>query len=90
MGGGERVRLAGPEVFRAFDQPGHVRIALSFELTRRRDGTTRLATETRVAPTDLAAARAFGRYWHVIRLGGAAIRLDLLRGIRRRAERAAD
>ena len=87
--GGERVRLAGPEAFGAFDRPGHVRIALSFELTRRHDGTTRLATETRVAPTDSAAARAFGRYWHIIRLGGAGIRLELLRGIRRRAERAA-
>ena len=89
LGGGERVRLAGPEAFRAFDEPGHVRIALSFELTRRRDGTTRLATETRVAPTDLAATRAFGRYSARHPLGGAGIRLELLRGIRRRAERAA-
>lgn len=84
--GGERHRLAGPEAFAAFDRPANVRMALSFELTLGDDGGTRLATETRVAPTDAAAARAFGRYWMAIKLGGGAIRLELLRGIRRRAE----
>lgn len=84
--GGSRVHLSSPGEFLAFDRPEHVRIALSFELVTSPDGRTRLATETRVTPTDAAAARAFGRYWTVIRLGGHAIRLDLLRGIRHLAE----
>lgn len=87
--GGARLRLAGPGEFVAFDRPDHVRIALSFELTSQADGRTRLAAETRVTPTDAGAARAFGRYWTLIRCGGNAIRLELLRGIRRRAERGA-
>lgn len=85
--GADRVKLAGPAEFRAFDRPGYVRIAMSFELTPNGTGGTQLATETRVSPTDAAAARAFSRYWTAIRLGSVAIRLDLLRGIRRRAER---
>lgn len=84
--GGSRVHLPGPGDFVAFDRPGHVLIALSFELASLPDDRTRLSTETRVKPTDDAAARAFGRYWAVIRLGGNVIRLELLRGIRRLAE----
>lgn len=84
----KRLRFAAPEAFVAFDERGHVRIALSFELTPRGDGSTRLATETRVMPSDRDAARAFARYWAIIRLGGDLIRLELLRGIRRRAESA--
>jgi len=72
--------------FAAFDAPGVVKIALSFELAPQ-DGGTLLLTETRVAPTDPAAARAFARYWRVIRPGSDVIRRDWLRAIRRRAER---
>ncbi|MEA2177891.1 MAG: hypothetical protein QOG77_1188 [Solirubrobacteraceae bacterium] len=72
--------LAG---FAAFDEPGAVRIAMSFELS----GRTRLATETRVSPTDAQAARTFRRYWALVRPGSDLIRLDVLRAVRRRAER---
>jgi hypothetical protein len=64
-------------------------MVLSFELLPAEDGGTRLAAETRVTPTDAGAGRAFGRYWTAIRLGGGLIRLELLRGIRRRAEAGA-
>jgi hypothetical protein len=66
---------------------GHVRMVMAFELQAQGAGT-RLATETRVRPVDAAAARAFARYWRLIRPGSALIRLDLLRAIRQRAERA--
>lgn len=85
--GGERVSFAAQEAFVAFHRPDHVRIALSFELDPAPGGGTRLAAETRVTPTDAAAARKFGRYWTAIRLGGAVIRFELLRAVRRRAER---
>lgn len=84
--GGARRRFETPEAFLAFHEPGHVRMALSFELTRHGEQGTRLATETRVMPTDPDAARAFARYWTLIRLGSDVIRLELLHGIRRRAE----
>jgi hypothetical protein len=77
-----------PELFAAFSEPGFVRMALAFELEPVEAGT-RLRTETRVVATDAGAARAFRRYWLIIRPGSALIRLDMLRAIRRRAERAA-
>lgn len=58
--------------------------ALSFELELSGD-RTRLATETRVQPTDRQAARAFLPYWLVIRAGSGLIRRDLLRAVARRA-----
>jgi hypothetical protein len=75
-----------PESFAAFSEPGYVRMALAFDLEAV-DSGTRLSTETRVQATDTEAARAFRRYWLIIRAGSALIRLDLLAAIRRRAER---
>jgi hypothetical protein len=73
--------------FRAFARPGFVLVATSFELEAL-GNTTRLSTETRVQPTDPAAARAFRRYWWAIRAGSGLIRHDVLHAVRRRAERA--
>ncbi len=75
--------LAG---FHAFNQPGFVLAVISFELEPVGDGT-RLATETRVQPTDQAAGRAFRPYWLAIRAGSGLIRRDMLRAVARRAER---
>jgi len=44
-------------------------------------------TETRVAVEDRSARRRFAVYWAVIRFGSGLIRRDLLRAVRRRAER---
>jgi hypothetical protein len=81
--GAELRAPAGPAEFAAFDEPGCVRIAMSFELS----GRTRMATETRVSPTDARASRAFRRYWALVRPGSDLVRLDVLRAIRHRAER---
>jgi len=72
--------------FRAFARPGFVLIATSFGLEALGEGT-RLSTETRVQPTDAAAARAFRPYWWAIRGGSGLIRRDILHAVRRRAER---
>jgi hypothetical protein len=85
LNGGESAAFTGADEFAAFAEPGWVRMALSFELAPEGAGT-RLRTETRVAPTDAGAARAFARYWRVIRLPSGLIRHDLLRAIARRAE----
>lgn len=86
--GGETADVIDIDGFRAFARPGFVLIATSFELEALGDGT-RLSTETRVQPTDPAAARAFRPYWWAIRAGSGLIRRDVLHGVRRRAERDA-
>lgn len=73
--------LAG---FRAFNEPGFVLAAFSFELEAPGDAT-RLATETRVQPTDRSAAGAFLPYWLVIRAGSGLIRGEMLRAVAHRA-----
>lgn len=78
-----------PEGFTRFAQPGWAKAVMSFQLTPGPGGRTLLAAETRVQATDAAARRAFGRYWLLIRAGGAGlIRRELLRAIASRAETA--
>jgi hypothetical protein len=83
--GGETDDVVDLDGFRAFARPGFVLIATSFELEAL-GGGTRLSTETRVQPTDAAAARAFRPYWWAIRGGSGLIRRDVLHAVRRRAE----
>jgi len=85
MRGSQTLQPAGGEELARFDRPGFVRMAVSFELEPLADDRTRVATETRIAPTDPGAARAFARYWSIVRLGSGAVRIDLLRAVRRRA-----
>jgi hypothetical protein len=61
--------------------------AMDFRLEDTQSGTL-LTTETRVAVEDRAARRRFALYWVVIRIGSGLIRRDLLRAVRRRAERS--
>jgi hypothetical protein len=90
--GSETVRLADAAAVAQFERPGFVLMGLSFALESlggHGGGRTRLTTETRVQPTDQGAARAFRPYWWAIRAGSGLIRHELLRAVRRRAERAA-
>lgn len=82
------VAFDSPAAFRAFDAPGWAKAAMNFTVEPLADGRTRLATETRIAATDPAASRRFGRYWRVVGPGSALIRRLWLRAVRRRAERA--
>jgi hypothetical protein len=84
--GGESADVVDLDGFRAFARAGFVLTATSFELEALGDGT-RLSTETRVQPTDAAAARAFRPYWWAIRAGSGLIRHDMLHAVRRRAGR---
>ena len=78
--------IATRREFLDFDQPGYAKVALDFRAVPA-PGGARLSTETRIAATDQAARAAFGRYWRVVHPGSAAIRISLLRAVRRRAER---
>ena len=82
-GGLRRVQAAE---FRDFAEPGWAKGAFNFEVERVGDRTV-VTTETRVATTDDASRRSFGRYWRVVGPGSALIRIAWLRAIRRRAER---
>jgi hypothetical protein len=90
--GGERIALpVGDQQVSEFTRPGFVLMAMSFGLESlggHGGGRTRLTTETRVQPTDAAAARTFRPYWLVIRMGSGLIRHELLRAVKRRAEKA--
>jgi hypothetical protein len=83
--GGADANVDSAVAFVTFDQPGFVKSAIDFELESRGRGT-RLATRTRNRATDEATARRFQRYWLLIGPGSKAIRLDVLRAVRRRAE----
>lgn len=84
----ECVRLEGPDAFRAFAAPDHVKAAMDFRIAELAPGRCRLSTETRIAATDAGARRKFALYWLLIHPGSALIRRAWLRAIKRRAERA--
>jgi hypothetical protein len=90
--GGQRITLpVGDAEVSEFEKPGFVLMAMSFGLEPlggHGGGRTRLSTETRVQPTDAGAARTFRPYWLVIRAGSGVIRHELLRAVKRRAEKA--
>ncbi|HEV2033363.1 MAG TPA: hypothetical protein VGU71_04070 [Candidatus Dormibacteraeota bacterium] len=67
--------------------PGAAVAAMEFRLDATQGGII-LTTETRVAVEDRAARRRFAVYWAAIRPGSGLIRRDLLRAVRKRAERA--
>lgn len=76
--------LADAATFRAFTDPGWVKLALDFRLAPAGTGT-RLSTETRVRATDDASRRRFGLYWLFVRAGSAVIRHEMLRAVDRMA-----
>ena len=82
LSGGHDASFEGAKGFLAFDTSGYVKVAMDFRIEATATGT-RLSTETRCVSTDPATARTFGRYWKVIGIGSKAIRIDLLRAVRR-------
>ena len=83
---GRIVRLS-PDEFRAGGRPGLSMAAWNFTL-RDEGGAVRLATETRVRCTDDASRRSFLRYWRLVGPFSGLIRTEMLRTLRRGAERA--
>ena len=77
--------LAG---FRAFDRPGWAQAAISLRFEPCGNGSTEVATETRVRCVDDAARRRFAVYWSLIKVFSGWLRRDFLRRIARIAEGA--
>jgi hypothetical protein len=84
---GRIVRFADAAEFVAFDRPGFAKAAVTFQFRATGDRTAVL-TETRIATTSTAAARAFARYWLLIGPFSAVVRRSWLAALARRAERS--
>lgn len=76
-------------LFRAFKEPGFVKIAWTIRADADARSQSRLSTETRVSTTDPSARRMFRRYWSFFSPGIVLIRRILLRQVKREAERLA-
>ena len=81
------MRPTRAEDFDDFAEPGYAKGAMGFRVQAHAGGRTELVTETRVLCTDTASQRRFGRYWWMIRPWSGLIRHDLLRAVKRHAER---
>ena len=86
LSGGDDIEIGGADDFEAFDEPGYVKSAVDFVVEPTTTGA-RLSTETRNTTTDEVAARNFGRYWALVGWGSKLTRKDMLRAVKRRAER---
>jgi hypothetical protein len=77
--------LAG---FAALEAGGAAKAVWNFTTEPLSGGRTRVTTVTRIATPDPATKRSFGRYWRVIRPFSGLIRIEMLRALKRRAERS--
>lgn len=74
------------DAFRAFHEPGCIKLVWAFWLTDLGDDRVRVDTETRVLCTDAKTLRGFRLYWMIIRPWSGLIRMRLLASIKRQAE----
>jgi len=72
--------------FREFNEKGFAKAAWNFSLNEAAD-ETRLTTETRIKCLDAESRKKFGFYWTFIQPFSALIRKEILKAIKRRAEK---
>ena len=82
-----RFRSVPPDDFAAFAEPGYVKIVWSLAAEPRGHDASVFRIETRAAATDEESRRRFRRYWMAFSPGIRLIRHELLRLVRREAER---
>ena len=78
-----------PEEFAAFCEPGYAKIAWTLVAEPLSPTGCVFRTETRVTTTDAEARKRFRRYWCLVSPGVLLIRREMLRLVRRDAERRA-
>jgi hypothetical protein len=76
-----------PDSFATFDRPGYAKIVWTIEAEAVDAYTAIARTETRVATTDPVSRERFRRYWAAVTPGVRLIRRQMLRGLRKSAER---
>jgi len=82
------LREASAADFATALEPGLARAAWNFRVIDAGAGNTELSTETRVQCADAATRRRFRLYWAIVGPASGWIRLEILRLIRRTAERS--
>ncbi len=82
------MRPFAPPDFASFAEPGWAKAAWNFRVELAPNGGATISTETRVLCSDPRSRRTFGRYWRIVRPFSGLIRIEMLRAIRREAERA--
>ena len=81
------IPIANAEDYRNFDDPAYAKVAANLMVTPvNGDKQTLCSTETRIHVSDPQTRRKFARYWRMISLGSAWIRVLWLRAIKRKAE----
>ncbi|HYG20733.1 MAG TPA: hypothetical protein VD816_17465 [Ohtaekwangia sp.] len=80
------LKVFSPAEFATIDEPGHAKATWNFRLVPQAD-TTVVETETRIHCTDSEALRKFSRYWFLIRPFSGLIRREMLKAIKKSAER---
>jgi hypothetical protein len=82
-------RFANREAFEAFDDPGYEKLFMSVRVAPTgRPGEHWLVLEHATRALSSVVERKFARYWRVIKPMGAFVTWQLLRAVRRRAERS--
>lgn len=76
-----------PEEFAGFNEPGYAKIAWTIVAEGHGPTGSIFRTETRVTTTDPDSRRRFRRYWTMVSPGVVLIRREMLRLVRREAER---
>ena len=77
------------EEFAAFSEPGYAKIAWTIVAEPLSPTACVFRTETRVTTTDAESRKRFRRYWCLVSPGVLLIRREMLRLVRREAERRA-
>ena len=81
-------RLNGPADFRAWTEPGTVRVLIAHWVEPLADGRAEILSEARVAPIDRAAARRLRALWLVVGPSDHLVGAEGLTVAARRAERS--
>ena len=78
-----------PEQFRGFNDPGFIKAVWNFAVLEVSPGRSRVTTEIRIAPTDENSRAKIKSYWGMVKPPSAMIRNEILKLIKKQAEREA-
>jgi hypothetical protein len=76
-----------PLEFITFDKPNFLKAVWNFTIVLQENNYYSLSTETRVFCTDEISKRRFSKYWFFVRPFSGLIRMEMLRAIKKSAER---
>jgi len=84
----ESPHIHSPQEFLAFVDPAFAKVAANLRVCLAAPSLVECTTETRIDVPDSTTRKKFGRYWFVISMGSALIRILWLNAIKHRAEQS--